>query len=128
MTNDIFVMIDAVAESYYGKTITGCEWVDGDKALRIHFDDVSTIDILDEGDECCEHRYMNSDDNPIDLIGGILCKIEVKDTKITEGEYGDSHEICFVEISTHNEHIVLRTHNEHNGYYGGFNLCIREVK
>ena len=36
-------------------------------------------------------------------------------------EWGDSHETMFVEIVTDGgDSVTLTTHNEHNGYYGGF--------
>ena len=40
-------------------------------------------------------------------------------------EYGDDHEVAFLGIYTTKGVIVCQTHNEHNGYYGGFSLDAR---
>jgi hypothetical protein len=34
------------------------------------------------------------------------------------------HEVQFLRVSTDAGTIVCETHNEHNGYYGGFNVCV----
>jgi hypothetical protein len=38
------------------------------------------------------------------------------------GEYGEVHEQTFLKIRTNNGDATVVTHNEHNGYYGGFNI------
>ena len=37
-----------------------------------------------------------------------------------------AHDECFVEIGTDKGHITLVNHNEHNGYYSGFDLVMTE--
>lgn len=93
--------------------------------LQIKFEDGKTIAVWDNGQSCCENRYMSTDDNLADLIGHNLVNIEVKKFEEITEEYGD-HEICFVEVSTTGGFITLANHNEHNGYYGGFGMTITE--
>lgn len=112
---------------YIGKTITDAE-MDGN-SLKITFDDDVLIELSDDGQSCCEHRYMTCDDNPKDLIGSKLLSISEKEGRHLpedEDRYG-KHEIVFLEVQTDKTSIQLATHNEHNGYYGGFSLNIREI-
>jgi hypothetical protein len=113
------------ASKYYGRKIKAAEFR-GD-AMRLTFEDGVTIVISDQGQSCCESRYMTCDDNPSDLIGQELRKIEVKSFDEINNDYDDCHEIAFLEIGTDQTSITFATHNEHNGYYGGFGLNISEV-
>ena len=114
------------ADDYYGRTVTSADI--NDERLLMTFDDGVTIKIWDNGQSCCESRYITCDDDPKNLIGGKLIKIEVKNGGENEGdEWGNVHETAFVEVTTDAGHIVMTTHNEHNGYYGGFGLSINEV-
>jgi hypothetical protein len=95
---------------------------DVNDVLRIAFDDGSTLHIWDAGQDCCEARYMSTDDDLSSLIGGHLVDVDVRDGDV--GTYGDdSHETAFVKVITDQATITLVTHNEHNGYYGGFGLA-----
>lgn len=69
---------------------------------------------------------MRTDDNPADLDGQVLARIEVKEYKEEDDEWGDCHEMAFVEIGTDKESITIVSHVEHNGYYGGFALTLTE--
>lgn len=112
------------ADKYYGREITAAQF--GDDALTLTFADGVTVKLTDEGQSCCEYRYMTCDDKATDLIGGHLREISLRQVK-AEGEYDDVHEICFVKVETENAHITIETHNKHNGYYGGFGMNLREV-
>ena len=108
-----------------GKTIVSLRL--DDDTLYIAFADGSKLTLFDDGQSCCETRYMRTDDNLAEYIGGRLLGAEVKDVpKLIgfwkdEDEYGD-HDIQFLEITTSKGSFVMSNHNEHNGYYGGF--CI----
>ena len=112
-----------------GKTISDLRFSenDNDSALSITFADGSKLTLFDDGHSCCETRYMRTDDNLAEYIGGRLLGAEVKDVPELigfwkdEDEYGD-HDIQFLEITTSKGSFVMSNHNEHNGYYGGF--CI----
>lgn len=111
------------ADEYYGKTIAAAELKDD--CLRIGFGDGKTIEIWDNGQSCCEHRYMRTDDDVSSLVGGKLIRIEAKAAPDLPDEYGE-HEQVFVEIATDKGFITIANHNEHNGCYGGFGLTITE--
>lgn len=113
------------ASKYYGRRIIAASV--NDERARLEFEDGITIDITDEGQSCCEHRYITCDDNPDHIVSGVLQKIEVTPVPSETGEWDNEHERAFVEIATDSGHIKFCTHNEHNGYYGGFALNIREV-
>jgi hypothetical protein len=110
---------------YYGKTIKSISFKDD--AVRIWFDDGLSIRISDEGQSCCEYRYMDTPDNVADLVGQKLLGIEQSDFSY-DGSDCDTHEMVFLNIKTDKEVVQFSFHNEHNGYYGGFSLQISEIK
>lgn len=122
-------------DKYYGREIVKADLVESDNSglsdggyLRLAFSDGKAIALVDTGQSCCEARYMTCDDDVQSLIGHKLTKIEVKEGPDGEGdEYGGEHEQAFLEITTDDGFITVCTHNEHNGYYGGFGLEIKEV-
>lgn len=99
--------------------------------LFMSFGSQGALYITDEGQSCCENRYITTDDKLEDYVGGNLLNIEVKPVPVPMLEnrdpedYSDVHDIEFVEISTTKGSFVLVTHNEHNGYYGGFSIQAR---
>lgn len=94
--------------------------------LHIRFKNNTFIRIADDGQSCCENRYMTTDDKLSDYIGGNLLNIEVKPVPVPlkESGDGDDHDIEFLEITTSKGAFVLTNHNEHNGYYGGFSVSV----
>lgn len=111
------------ADKYYGRKIKSSTF--GADMFLITFDDGVTIKITDDGQSCCESRYMTCDDDPSFLNGKTLTGITVKETN-DDGD--DCHEIAFLEVQTDQGSITFATHNEHNGYYGGFGLSIAEIQ
>lgn len=114
------------AEKYYGRKIVEAALDSENERLRLTFDDGVKISIWDDGQSCCESRYMRTDDDLSSLVGHVLVRIEAKNGPDVEGEYGDVHEQVFVEVATDGGFITIANHNEHNGYYGGFGLTITE--
>lgn len=112
------------ADKYYGRKITEAEI--NENFLRLCFTDGQNIWIWDNGQCCCESRYITCDDDVKDLIGGVLIGIETKEAPDAIDEYDEVHEQVFIEIKTDKSFITFTTHNEHNGYYGGFALTITE--
>lgn len=118
----------STVEAYHasiGKTIAKAVLdadAEDDGAVIIDFTDGSGLSIFDAGRSCCESRYITCDDDLAGLAGAKLMDIELRDGGSVEADY-DCHETQFVEIVTSNGNATLCTHNEHNGYYGGF--CIR---
>ena len=95
--------------------------------LFMSFGSQGSLYITDEGQSCCENRYITTDDKLEDYVGGNLLNIEIKPVPIPTlaDDSDECHDIEFVEISTTKGSFVLVTHNEHNGYYGGFSIQAR---
>lgn len=94
--------------------------------LKIEFETGRIIKIWDDGQSCCENRYMRTDDDLQEFIGATLLDIELKDAPEIEDQY-DVHEVQFLEIKTDKGSFVVSNHNEHNGYYGGFAIVAKVV-
>ena len=106
-----------------GKTITALS--SNEDALYITFEDGKRISLFDDGQSCCEHRYMRTDDDLDYYVGSKLLGGEIKDAPSVEAEY-DEHEVQFLEIITDKGSFTMSNHNEHNGYYGGFWIKVSE--
>jgi hypothetical protein len=94
------------------------EWKEDE--LLFTFADESQLGIWDGGRSCCESRYMTTDDTLQDFVGATFDKVELRDAETQKDEYGDPHEIQFLLVTTRKGVFTVETHNEHNGYYGGF--------
>jgi len=90
-----------------------------DDALHFEFEGGYKMKLFDEGQSCCESRYMRTDDDLSDYVGAVLLGAELRDAPNVEDEYGD-HEVQFLVIRTDKGDFTMSNHNEHNGYYGGF--------
>ena len=91
----------------------------GDNALRFEFENGSKGKLWDDGRSCCESRYMRTDDDLSHYIGSTLLGAEVSPAPNETYEYGE-HEVQFLRVKTDRGIITFSSHNEHNGYYGGF--------
>lgn len=103
-----------------GRPITSV-CVDCEDRLNIEFEGGGNLLIWDSGQSCCEHRYMTTDDDLASFVGAKLVDIEVLDGPSGEGN-GDCHDTQFVRVNTTAGTVTVVTHNEHNGYYGGFEI------
>jgi hypothetical protein len=113
-----------------------------DQGMAIRFTDGSRLCIWDGGQSCCESRYMTCDDDLSGHEGGALLSVDLDaagpppkaaaDTTPDpdEDDWGDDncHETMFVKVQTTKGSFTLCTHNEHNGYYGGFSLEMKLVR
>ena len=99
-----------------GKTIRALS-LGGDDALHFEFDDGSKMKFVDEGQSCCESRYMLTDDDLAGYVGAKFLGADIKDAPNMEYEYGE-HEVQFLEVQTDRGVFTMASHNEHNGYYG----------
>lgn len=102
-----------------GKTIVTLSLGD-DEALHFVFSDGSKLKLYDDGQSCCEIRYMRTDDNLDEFVGAELRGFEIKAASAPVEDGWDCHEIQFLEVLTSKGSFVMSSHNEHNGYYGGF--------
>ncbi len=94
-------------------------WLDEDR-LKFKFTDGTGIYLYDDGQSCCEERYMRTDDDLSEYSGAKLLDFELKDAPEQEDEWGNTHEIQFLDVKTDKGTFQMANHNEHNGYYGGF--------
>ena len=96
------------------------EWSTPD-TLRFTFTDGSGLKIWDDGQSCCEHRYMYTDDELTDFYGAEFRDAEVRDgpSESPDG-WGEVKESQFLIITTSVGQFTVVNYNEHNGYYGGF--------
>lgn len=111
--------------SSIGKVISAVELTQEDE-LHLHFEDGTGLKLWDDGQSCCESRYMRTDDNLDEYIGATLVGGEVKDAPDITTEY-DTHEVQFLEIQTSKGPLTMASHNKHNGYYGGFSIQARTL-
>jgi len=103
-----------------GKKITAIKLED-DK-LHISFANGTTLVAADEAQSCCEKRYMTTDDNDLNYyVGSHLVSMEVMNGPSREDEH-ECHDIQFLDVKTTKGVFQMVTHNEHNGYYGGFSV------
>jgi len=87
-----------------------------DNQLVVDLERASALVLWDDGQSCCETRYMTTDDDLGAYNGAALMDISIKSAK---GEH-DDHEIEFLELQTSRGVLTVVNHNVHNGYYGGF--------
>ncbi len=106
------------------KTINSIEIVENELLMR--FDDGTGIKFFDDGQSCCEHRYMNCDDDLSSHKGEKLIGAEVREGGEKDDEYGVKED-QFLVIQTDNDSFTVANYNEHNGYYGGFYVVCREI-
>lgn len=100
------------------KTIKTIEIVNDE--LKIGFTDGYNLLIKDAGQSCCEHRHMSTDDVLNDYIDARFTGAELRKSECVESN--DVHEVQWLIIKTDLGPITFVNHNEHNGYYGGFDV------
>lgn len=110
--------VEAMQKSI-GKTIASASVTDTDLVLT--FDDGSKLTLADQGQSCCESRYMRTDDNVADFAGAKLTGAEIKEAPSVPDEYV-AHDVQFLVVHTDKGDLTCSSHNEHNGYYGGFRI------
>lgn len=110
-------------KSSIGKEIQDISIVENE--LKIDLPDFTLI-IWDNGQSCCEHRYMKTDDDLNSFIGEEIIGFELKNSNKT-GDEDYPHEIQFIEIKTNKSVISFSNHNEHNGFYGGFSISAKII-
>ncbi len=97
-----------------------------ENTFQIHFTNGNILEVADDGQSCCEHRYLTCDDDLDGLPGQTIVSIEVSGVGLADDDgSGMDHEQAFVRIQFSRFAVTLCTHNEHNGYYGGFSLHVR---
>jgi hypothetical protein len=91
-------------------------------SIVMEFGNGLKIRMFDAGQSCCERRYMRTDDDLPYYAGAKLLDVEIRDGLLGNTEDGDVHECQFLVLITDRGNISFSNHNEHNGYYGGFDV------
>ena len=107
---------------FYGKRIADLQFTDN--KLLLTLDNGQVLSIMDDGQSCCEERYMECEDDVKRIVGQTLLGIKVVSMEDDAKAAYCVHEIAFLEIQTDKDVLSFSTHNKHNGYYGGFSLAI----
>lgn len=116
----------STVKSSLNKTIEKV-WLDEETdRLNFKFTDGTGMYLFDDGQSCCEHRYMVTADDLNEYADAKLLDVELKDAPDQEDEYG-VHEVQFLDVKTDKGVFQMANHNEHNGYYGGFWLVARPL-
>lgn len=102
------------------------DWRQTDR-LSIAFTGGPTVEIYDNGQSCCETRYMLTDDDLTTFVGAEFRGVRIQDGPEIRDEYGETHESQFLMVDTSLGTFTMTTHNEHNGWYGGFAIIARLV-
>jgi len=92
--------------------------------LDFTFSDGSGLTLRDDGQSCCESRYMRTDDDLAYYAGATLTDLALRDAPPIPAEYAE-HEVQFLDVTTSKGVFTCSSHNEHNGYYGGFYIIAR---
>lgn len=93
----------------------------GVPTLLMDFIDGSALRLYDDGQCCCENRYLHTDDDLTPFAGATFLGARVQDAPSIADV--DEHEVQFLIIDTSLGSFTVETHNEHNGYYGGFDVA-----
>ena len=92
-----------------------------DNELTFIFQGGATLKMRDNGQSCCEIRYMDTDDDLSEFNAGRIHKIELKDGSRKWEDY-EAHDIQFLDVTTTQGFFQIKSHNEHNGWYSGFSI------
>lgn len=96
-----------------------------DQELSFKFQDNSRLIFFDDGQSCCESRYIHTDDDLKYYIGANFLGYEIKPGP-SEDNDGYVKECEFFVIHTSKGEFTLVNYNVHNGYYSGFSLKVKE--
>jgi hypothetical protein len=99
-----------------------------DHSLTFNFKDGTKYEFADHAENCCEKRYIHTDD----------CLNYFKDSKFVNAEVQDGpttgdvnnyevNDSQYLIITTTKGQFTIVNHNDHNGYYSGFDLVVTKV-
>lgn len=110
-----------------GKTI-GAFFYDNEKMVII-FDNGESYKITDNAKYCCETRWLTCDDDLGQFIDEAIVDLELLEgPDLPKEDLGDDeHNTMFLRIVTTGGCFRLTMHNQHNGYYSGFDPVIERA-
>lgn len=112
-----------LGKNYINQEIVSSSFDNDNGLIKLFFKNKNELIIYDDGQSCCEERYLTTDDDILSIVGKKLRNIELKECSEKELDVG-IHEIQFLEISTDQNFITFCCHVEHNGWYGGIDIKI----
>ena len=116
-----------VVRTALGKTIADLRLLTD--SLFVYFTDGTGVRLLDEGQQCCETRYMQTDDNLAEYIGSTLIGVMLRRApELTCDGDQEIHEVQFLAVTTSEGVFTVSTHNKHSGCYGGFSVVAKRVE
>jgi len=104
-----------------GKVITDVK-IHEEHTLMIRFDDGSLLELEDDLQMCCEYRWMSTDDALGYFTGSVFLGAHVSGEDYDENHDADTE---FLIVSTSLGEFTVVNYNQHNGYYGGFDIRAR---
>jgi hypothetical protein len=98
-------------------------------SLEFKFKDGTKYEFEDQGQNCCEKRYMNTDDCLSYYKDSLFVNATIEDGPCTESPtaYGDDADTQFLIVTTTKGQFTIVNYNEHNGYYGGFDIKLKDI-
>ena len=117
----------AIGKTIVFLTMDGPERSEDETGLRIGFRDGSRVRLFDDGQPCCERRYMHTDDDLTPFIGAKLIGADVRDGP-TVKDRGEEKECAFLIVRTSKGEFTIANYNEHNGYYAGFLIRCMSIR
>lgn len=110
-------------DSLVGRTIFEMEIFSTDKdRLMILFEDGAEVTILDIERFCCERRYLTTDSDLTDARGAKILKWDWRE--YDDENLGSCEEYFLFELQTTKGNFEFHYHNEHNGHYCGWDICV----
>lgn len=110
--------IEQAAEAIVGQTILKVELEADTIYIRTP---AGTLSIMDDGQLCCEQRFITTDDD-LALKGGIVRELVLEPVVGVDSDESGVHAVAFLRLVTSLGVAVFCTHNIHNGCYEGFNV------
>ena len=95
------------------------------QTLTMRFENGHGFTITDNGQSCCENRYMVCDDDTRSYAGARLLGMELADGPRVLDEWLDPQEVQFLRIHTSRGTIVVSNYNE--GRYSGFCIELKAI-
>lgn len=94
-----------------------------DNMLVFGFKDHQSLFVWDDDRDCCEGRWMSTDDSLSAFIGATFLGMRLGEAKEVPAEHCVK-EVQFLIIFTSLGEFTVANYNEHNGYYGGFDIGV----
>lgn len=106
--------------------ISKIEFIRDSNLLKIFTTDGFVRTFKDDALCCCEERYLSLNEDDLDyFIGAQYLSYDVSDYKAEKDPDGlEAHDSMFLNIRTTKGVFTVVTHNEHNGWYGGFDVVM----